>query len=108
MSFADLSGAKMETVAVSTGAGLETLAAELVAGGYFSMLRVPFRQGAAFSISDASRGAPLVAVVNERYWRRQLGSDPRIPGRTVFVNNVPLTVVGVLSPDFTGTDFPVS
>jgi predicted permease len=105
-SFADLSGSAMETVAVSTGDGSETLAVELVAGGYFSMLRVPFRQGAAFPAPDTPRAAPRVAVVSERFWRRQLGSDVRIQGRTVLVNNVPVTVVGVVSQAFTGIDFP--
>jgi putative ABC transport system permease protein len=105
-SFADLSGSAMETVAVSTGAGLETLAVELVAGSYFSILRVPFRQGVAFPIPDTPRGAPPVAVVSERFWRKQMGSDARVQSRTVLVNNVPLTVVGVVSQDFTGIDFP--
>lgn len=105
-SLADLSGAKMETVAVSVGEAAETLAVELVAGNYFSMLRVPFRLGGAFPVPDAPRVAPPVAVVSERFWRRQLGSDARIQDRTVLVNNVPLTIVGVVSQDVTGIDFP--
>jgi predicted permease len=105
-SFADLSASKMETVAVSAGEGSETLAVELVAGSYFSMLRVPFRQGAAFPVPDTPRGANPVAVVSGRFWRRQLGSDARAQGRTVLVNNVPVTVVGVVAQDLTGIDFP--
>jgi predicted permease len=105
-SLADLSGSAMETVAVSTGDGSELVAAELVAGNYFPMLRVPFVQGGAFAIPDTPRSAPPVAVVSERFWRRQLAADPLALGRIVLVNNVPVTVTGVVSPHFRGIAFP--
>ena len=36
-------------------------------------------------------------------WRRDFGADPDIVGKTVEVNNYPLTVVGVANPAFHGT-----
>src|SRR5262249_15125904 len=47
-------------------------------------------------------GVNRVAVLSYAYWRRRFGSDPRAVGRVVQVNNIPVTIVGVTSPEFTG------
>ncbi len=50
------------------------LAIQMVSTGYFRTLRIPLRQGRAFTEGDRA-DAPLVAIVNEtlvrRYWPRQ-------------------------------------
>jgi putative ABC transport system permease protein len=105
-SFADLAGSAMETVSVSVGDNSEIAAVELVAGNYFRMLNVPFLHGGTFAIPDNPRGGPSVAVVSERFWRRHLAADAAALGRTLLVNNVSLTVVGVVSQEFRGVAFP--
>jgi putative ABC transport system permease protein len=47
-------------------------------------------------------GAAPVAVINENIWHTRFGSDPRVIGRMVAVNNRPVMVIGVV-PDRTGT-----
>ena len=52
--------------------------------------------------------APPVAVISSKYWHSRFGSDPAVVGKTVRINNVPVTIVGVLPPEFTGVQQPVA
>ncbi len=42
-------------------------------------------------------------MLSHGLWRRDFGADPDIVGKTVEINNYPLTVVGVADPTFHGT-----
>ena len=50
--------------------------------------------GRGFADSDLREGA-RVAVLSEGSWRARFGGDPGIVGRTVTLDNVPWTVIGV-------------
>ncbi|MGH7636083.1 MAG: ADOP family duplicated permease [Gemmatimonadaceae bacterium] len=52
---------------------------------------------------DNSQRRPRVAVISDGLWKRRFGEAPDIVGRTVNVEGMPLTVVGVLRP---GSDLP--
>ena len=43
-----------------------------------------------------------VAVVAGELWRDRFGSDPRLVGKTILLNRLPLTVVGITPIDFSG------
>jgi predicted permease len=45
-----------------------------------------------------------VLVLAYSYWRTRFGSDPRVIGRSVRLNGVPFTIVGVASARFRGTE----
>ncbi|MBF5041921.1 ABC transporter permease [Aggregicoccus sp. 17bor-14] len=45
-------------------------------------------------------GRDRVVLLSHAMWRTQLGSDPRVLGRTLTLDGVPHTVVGVLPADF--------
>src|SRR5207253_10604055 len=47
--------------------------------------------------------ASPVAVISQRYWQSRFGNDPAVIGKTVKVNNVPFTIIGVTPPEFYGT-----
>lgn len=49
---------------------------------------------------DARPGAAPVALVSERFWRRQAGADKALVGRTVRLDGVETTVAGVLPYGF--------
>ena len=51
----------------------------------------------------ATPGGSPVAVVSHRFWQSRLAADPSAVGRTVRVNGVELSVVGVLPDGFQGT-----
>lgn len=67
----------------------------------FAVLGVTPQHGRLFSEGDDRAGAS-VAVMSDGYWRRRFGADPAMVGRTVTVNQVPFTVVGITPPEFLG------
>jgi predicted permease len=69
---------------------------------WFDTLGVPIQLGRGFTEDDDRRGAPLAAIVSDRYWRRVLDTDSRAIGRTLVVSNQQATIVGVASPRFRG------
>jgi predicted permease len=58
-----------------------------------------------FITSDEDqRGAPLVAVLSERFWRRELQADPAVIGREIRVLDQPVRIVGVGPKGFRGLE----
>ncbi len=47
--------------------------------------------------------APPVAVLNYAFWRNRLGADPHIVGKTIVLDRLPTTIVGVMPQGF---DYP--
>jgi predicted permease len=75
-------------------------------GNFFEMLGVPALLGRTFSaVDDRPGGGPdgPVTVVSYRYWQRRLGTTDVI-GRSVRLNGVPFTIVGVTPPEFFGVE----
>ena len=71
---------------------------------YFDVLGVRVPLGREFSAEDDRRGAPPVAVLTDRYWRRTFGADPSVVGQTLVVAGQAATIVGVLERGFRGLD----
>ena len=62
------------------------------------------RRGRTLLPSDEiAPGRHPVVVLSDGLWRRDFGADPDIVGKTIEINNTPLTVVGVADPAFHGT-----
>jgi predicted permease len=76
-------------------------------GNYYQGLGVRARLGRTILPEDDTPTAPPVAVISSRYWHTRFGTDPAVLGRTIRVNNVIVTIVGVLPPDFTGVQLAV-
>jgi predicted permease len=75
---------------------------ELVSGDYFSTLRVEPILGRAFTREDDRPQANPVAVISFGYWERRFGQDTRAIGKSITVNGVPFTLLGVTPPEFFG------
>jgi predicted permease len=75
-------------------------------GNYYQMLGVAARLGRVIVPDDDRPDAPPVAVISSKYWHTRFGSDPTIVGKTIRLNNVITTIVGVIDPDFTGVQNP--
>lgn len=80
------------------------LQGEMVSGDYFETLGVGAALGRTFGPSDDSPGAPPVAVLSYGYWQSAFASDPAAVGKTVWLNNVPVTIVGVAAKGFPSID----
>jgi predicted permease len=100
MAFVPLSGNK---VAVRVGAEPEEAEGDMVSGTFFSGLGVSLPLGRGFSEDDEAKNAPL-AVISYNYWTRRFTRDPDVLGKTIYVNGVPMTIVGVAGAGFEGLE----
>ena len=86
----------------------ELASAFISSGNYYQLLGVNARIGRTILPEDDRPTAPPVAVISSKYWHTRFGTDPSVLGRTVRMNNVQVTIVGVLPPDFTGVQQPLA
>src|SRR6266567_4538333 len=77
---------------------------EMVSGGFFETLGVGAAIGRTFAPADDTPGAPPVAVLAYGYWQSAFGGDPSVAGKTILLNNIPVTIVGVAAKEFPGLD----
>jgi predicted permease len=83
----------------------ERVRGELVSGNFFDVLGVRPWAGRLFNQDDDRiPGAHPVVVLSYDFWDRRFGKDPGIVGKTILVNEHPLTVLGVTPPSFYGID----
>jgi predicted permease len=74
-----------------------------VSGNAFSGLGVKPIVGRPITpADDAGPGKGPVAVISEGYWAARFGRSNSVLGKTIFVNSIPVTVVGVSPARFTG------
>jgi predicted permease len=77
---------------------------QLVSGSYFPTLGVNASLGRVITDADDQvPGAHPVAVVSYDWWERWLGGDPAAVGKTVTIDKVAYTVIGVAPKEFFGT-----
>src|SRR5215831_1220698 len=67
---------------------------------YFSLLGVTPQIGRLFGPQDFVPGFAYQVVISDGLWHRAYGADPNIVGRTILLDNDPLTIIGVLPPGF--------
>jgi predicted permease len=77
-------------------------------GNYYRLLGIGARLGRAIVPDDDRATAPPVAVISSKYWHVRFGTDPAVVGKVIRVNNVPVTIVGVLPPEFGGVQQPLA
>jgi len=83
----------------------ERVRGELVSGNFFEVLGVRPWAGRLFTQDDDRvPGAHPVAVLSYNFWERRFNKDPNIIGKTILVNEHPLTVLGVTPPGFYGVN----
>jgi predicted permease len=76
------------------------VAASQVTASYFRAFRANMVLGRSFTADEDLAGGPKVAVSSYGFWTRQLGSDPDVIGKTLSLNGVSHTVVGVAAFEF--------
>jgi len=93
------------TITLSLDSGPEPTAAEIVSGTYFRTLGVEPALGRVLGPDDDRPPAESPAVVLAYdFWRTRLGADKSVVGRTVRINQYPMTIVGIADPAFRGID----
>ena len=75
----------------------------LVSGNYFRVLGVEPTLGRGFGDrEDEAPGRDAVVVLDAEFWKRELGGDPSVVGKTVRLNGTDFTVIGVAPESFSG------
>src|SRR5687768_12115648 len=92
-----LAASKWDEAAVSVaGSAPSSEYLSFVSSNYFPILGLSPARGRWLSGDDAE------IVITYPYWKRRFGGDAGVLGKTVQVNSVPLTVVGVAPESFRG------
>jgi predicted permease len=66
----------------------------------FSLLGLPATLGRTFVADDEGAGAPPVAVISEGLWASRFAADPNVVGRTIELDGLARTIVGVVPAAF--------
>lgn len=85
------------------GSAVEQPNARFVTGNFFSVLGVNAYAGRSFSAQeDQTAGGDPFAVLTYDYWQRRFAGSPAAIGGIMRVNDVAVTIVGVMPPGFAG------
>ncbi|HET7552834.1 MAG TPA: ABC transporter permease [Gemmatimonadaceae bacterium] len=84
-----------------TGSGVQPmrLTEARVGARFFDVLGVRAQRGRFFTANEDSPEAPRVAVISDALWRGRFGADPGVLGRSIALDDVQYTVVGVAEPE---------
>jgi putative ABC transport system permease protein len=90
-------GAYTESSCVLTGAGeAEEEPCEVITSNLFPLLGMAPYRGRTFTPEEDKTQAPRAAVLSYGLWHRRFGGDENVIGRSITLNGVSHTVVGVM------------
>jgi putative ABC transport system permease protein len=78
----------------------ETWRATRVSQGFFRILGARAVVGRTFLPEEYETGRNQVVVLSYGLWRRRFGAEPGVVGRKLTLDGQPMTVVGVMPPEF--------
>jgi predicted permease len=87
-------------VLTGNGAASTVDTADYVSGGYFQTLGIRPESGRLIGASDDTLSASPVVVLSYAYWKSAFAGSPSAVGKTIFLNRVPFTIIGVAEPRF--------
>jgi len=102
--FSGLCGFSGATFNVGAGEAVERTSGAWVSGEYYQTLGLQPVIGRLLAPADDLPGAAPVAVITDQYWQRKFARDPQAVGRAIIVESVPVTIVGVSPPGFSGAN----
>jgi putative ABC transport system permease protein len=100
--FEDIVGNYQLDVLYSDGKGTRRFLGGYATTNGFDFLGVPPILGRVFTPDDGKLSAPLVFMMNYRLWQTDFNGDPKILGKTFFLNGKPRTLVGIMPKRFNG------
>ncbi|MBI4749283.1 MAG: ABC transporter permease [Acidobacteria bacterium] len=81
----------------------ERIDGELVSDGYFDLLGMKAGIGRTFSPEETTvRGTHSVVLISYQSWKNRFGGDVSVLGKVIKLNEVPLTIIGVMPESFKG------
>lgn len=101
--FAQLAGYQAFDMNLTGTERPERLSVEVVSATYFPLLDVQAEVGRVFSPEeDMTPATHPVALLSHDLWTRRYGANPDLLGRDIEINDVPLTVIGIMRDGFSG------
>ena len=76
-----------------------------IAHEFLEVLGVEPLHGRSFSAEEGLWGGPGAVILSYGFWRNRFDADPEVVGRSITLNDVPRTVVGVAPPTFDFSSF---
>jgi len=107
-SFSGVAGYGVDQYSLTGVGDPDKLTAARTSGNLFAVLGMQPLLGRTLTSDDDRPDAPAVAVLDERAWRSRFAADADVVGRTIRLNGVPHTVVGVVPADFRFPDKTVT
>jgi putative ABC transport system permease protein len=104
-SFERLASAVGYSGVITSGEEPERAGAVQASAELFRLIEAQPLIGRLYGPEDDVAGAERVVVLSERYWRSRYGGDPGVLGRTMHMNGVTFTIIGVLPDRF---DIPIA
>jgi putative ABC transport system permease protein len=85
---------------------VELVFGELVSGNYIDAMGVKPALGRGFlPEEDRTPNAHPVVVLSHSLWQRRFNADQGVVGKTIYLNGMPFTVIGVMPESFLGSIF---
>jgi putative ABC transport system permease protein len=100
--FSDVMATSVKSVLLTGGINPENFYGVFLTGGAFNFLDVKPLLGRTiqpFDIGSDGEPAPVV-VLSYGFWQRFFSGDPHAIGRTITLDDVPRTIIGVMPPRF--------
>ncbi|MBX9600869.1 MAG: ABC transporter permease [Bryobacteraceae bacterium] len=91
-----------EVTLVMMGTPAAKIPAEAVQASYFPLLGIAPALGRTFTDREDAPGQPVRTVLSHALWQRLFAGDPAVIGRRLEIDNLPVTVIGVMPPRFNG------
>jgi predicted permease len=103
--FSGLVGYRLAPMELESASGATRIWGLLATGNYFDVLGVhPLMGRFIHQADDLHPGASPYAVLSYNAWRARFGADRSLIGKTIRINRLSYTVLGVAPPDFHGTE----
>jgi predicted permease len=99
-SFTAMAAADTQPRNLTAGDEPEALVAGIVTAEFFDVMGVSPALGRRFAPEEDDGETASVAILAYPLWQRRFGGDPGVVGRTIAVNDQPVTVVGVMPEGF--------
>jgi predicted permease len=87
------------------GGGAERVITAFVTPGFFPLMGTVAYRGRTFATDEERAGTNRVAVLSWEMWQRKFGGDTTAVGRTIDLDSVPTTIIGVMPRGFAYPDF---
>src|SRR5262249_10495711 len=98
--FRDMAAYRYALLTLSGREGPESMLGVEATDRLFAVLGTPPLLGRIFGPGEDAPGRAGVTVLSHALWQKRYGADPAIVGRSVTVDGVGYTVVGVMPPSF--------